>query len=154
MTTTLSVRAQALTALRTVLAALDGVGEGQQWPILAPNRGPTHGWKPQPTDYFIEEYPQGDDSIDIATSGGLGGRWRQVTGMYQWNLAFPDGSGVKNALALADAIEHAFLTTAMALPDGTPVIVSEVRTQPMRQNDVDPWARLPVVITYYIIVHP
>lgn len=140
-------RADAMTALRTRLLTVAGVGT--TWPVLSANRKTQD--EPLANATFLEDVPAGDSTIASAMNGASG-HDRMTTGAWQINIVFPPDTGIAAATAMADAIEAAFVSTPITLPGGEYVRIMEVLAQPPRYPDDDPRVRIPLVISYQFIV--
>lgn len=152
MTSTTSVRAETLRALRTLLLEVDGVPD--TWKIYAANRTYAQDDQPKQGDFFIEENALGDDTTDTASSGA-GVRWRETTGVYQVTLCFPPDTDVMQVKAFADLIEATFIAAdaAPTLADGTPVIIRDSSVRNVLPPSADSFARMPVSFTYSVLTH-
>lgn len=102
---------------------------------------------------YIAETVVGGDSVSASVPSPGQAQYRRYTEQVQLMLFVPDASGSGLALSLADAIERAVTTTAMALSDGEPVTVANVFVGGFRKNPSDDRVRVPVVITYTYTAH-
>lgn len=143
----MSWRVELLEALRSRLVLVPGI---EAWQIVYANREPDT--KPTPTSQWIAESINATSSEDAAIGQAI--RWREIVGTWQLLLNVPVDAGVRTALEFSDALEVQFITSLLALADGTPLrIVATFVGTPRPATSDDPWVRIPVVFTFKVTTH-
>jgi hypothetical protein len=143
----MSWRTDILTALRTRLLTVSGIDD---WPVIYANR--QAATEPAPDAQHLREMPFDINSNDGALGQAV--RWRELSGTWQVMLCVPFDTDVFPALAFADSLELAFITSPLTITGGHVLRISTVMVgSPRPRDERDAWIRIPVVFTFTVLTH-